>query len=322
MIIQPPSVLLAGGSGTGKTSALATQLLHGLRVFVIVTEPDGVSSLVDAVERLKAPMDKLHWAQCFPHAAGWMELEDMIHKVSTMDQKQLADQRNMGRNSFEPAAKRFLSAFKNFHCDRTGEDFGDVSKWDDSCSLNIDSLTGWCAIGFGCTVGYKPTANPGEWGIAQNVISSMLMKIQSDRQCFFSMTAHTEKEMDEMTGIRKVMVSAIGAKLAPKIPRFFGDVVLTERKLGANGKPLFTWSTIDASMDLKNRSLPVGSNLAADFGPVIAAHKRRIESAMRDIGSLNLSASQHQSAGVQQPPTPKQLPAAPMTPSTAATRSN
>lgn len=274
--LQPPSVLLSGPSGSGKTSALVTQTLHGIRTFVLVTEPDGVASLLDAADRLKAPIDLLHWAVCTPGAAGWMELADMISKISSMDQKQLADQRDMGKSAFRPPAMHFLNMLKNFHCERTDQDWGDFTTWDDSCSLNIDSLTGWCMIAFGCTVGFKPTANPGEWGIAQNFVQSMLVKINSDRDCFFNLTAHVEKEMDELTGVRKLMVSAIGAKLAPKIPPFFSEVVLARRTLIQGNRADFRWSTVDGSMDLKNRALPIGSDLPADFGPIVAAYRRRV----------------------------------------------
>jgi hypothetical protein len=309
MILQPPSVLLVGPAGSGKTSAIATQLLAGLEVFVVVTEPDGVSSLLDSCERLKASVDKLHWRLCAPAAAGWMELEDMILKISTMDQKQLADQRDMGKAAFRPAAQNFLRAFSNFTCDRTGEQFGDFTRWDDTRSLVIDSLTGWSMIGFGCTVGFKPTANPGEWGIAQNFVFNMLTKINADRRCFFTMTAHLEKEMDELQGIRKLMVSTIGAKLAPKIPPFFGEVIKCERVMLQGDKAKFNWSTIDNQMDLKNRALPISNNLPPDFAPVVAAYRRR----------LQLAAGTPQSSP---PATPEALPkvvppSAPMSPSKA-----
>jgi hypothetical protein len=316
MIIQPPSTLLAGDSGSGKTSAIATQLKAGLHVFTIVTEPDGVSSLLDSCERIGVPVDNLHWAQCFPAAAGWMDLEEMINKVSTMDQKQLADQRDMGKASFRAPALRFLNAFKNFHCDRTNQDYGDFTQWGDDCILNVDSFSGWCTIGFGCTVGFKPTANPGEWGIAQNFVYNMLMKINSDRKCFFNMTAHIEKEVDEMSGVKKVMVSAIGAKLAPKIPKFFGDVIKCERLTITDAKGRqsadFIWSTLDPGMTLKNRALPVSARLPADFQQIVDAYQRRLRSATQSGNGAN------------QPPAPTPVstptavvpPAAPMTPQT------
>lgn len=305
MFIQPPAILLAGPSGSGKTSALATQLLYGLEVFIVMTEPGGVESLLDACERLKAPIDKLHWTSCLPAAAGWSDLEDMILKINTMDQKGLADVRDMGKSSFRPAAMNFLNAFKNFTCERTGQSYGDMTKWDDTRSMNIDSLTGWSLIGWGATVGYKPTANPGEWGIAQNFIFNWLVKINTDRRCFFNLTAHIEKENDEMLGVKRITVSTIGAKLAPKIPPFFSEVVRTARVVNAKGEADFTWSTLDATMDLKNRALPISSKLEASFKPVIDVHRRRIALA----------------GGTQSPPpkpalapVPPKMPVEPMSP--------
>lgn len=316
MILQPPSTLLAGPSGSGKTSSIATQLLCGLEVFVIVTEPDGVASLLDSCERLKAPVDQLHWSTCTPGAAGWMDLEDMITKISSMDQKQLADQRDMGKASFRAPAMKFLNAFRNFTCDRTGQNFGDFTTWDDSRALNVDSLTGWSVIGFGCTVGFKPTANPGEWGIAQNFVHNMLMKINSDRRCFFTLTAHVEKEMDELLGVKKLMVSTIGAKLAPKIPPFFSEVVKCSRVMVQGNKAEFRWSTLDDQMDLKNRALPIDSVLPADFGPIISAYRRRVTLAAG--GSARTTPSQN-TAGPSAPPAapPRVMPSAPLTPTKA-----
>ncbi len=315
MILQPPSALLTGPSGAGKTSALATQLLYGLRVFVVVTEPDGVASLLDAAERLKAPIDMLHWAFAPAHGAGWMELEDMYSKVNTLDQKGLADMRDLGKSSFRDAGRKFLMAFKNFHCDRTGQDFGDFTTWGDNCSMNVDSLTGWSQIAWGLTVGYKPTANPGEWGIGQNVIFSHLMKINADRQCFFNLTAHIEKETDEMTGTRRITVSTIGAKLAPKIPPFFGEVIRCARDLDIKTNTAqFTWSTVASDQDLKNRALPIGVKMKADFGPIIDAYRRRVKLAGGSVAPPQPATSAGTTASQTSPAATVVPPAAPMSP--------
>jgi len=247
----------------------------GIETFVLVTEPDGVSSLIDSVERLKAPMDLVHWASAMPASVGWDGLEDMVRKINSNDQKQLADIKDLGKSNFREPALNFLGQLKDFKCERTGQSYGSITSWDDTRALVIDSLTGWSNIAFGATVGYKPTANPGEWGISQNFINNMLLKINCDRQCFFVLTAHIEKELDDMTGVRKIMVSTIGAKLAPKIMPFFGDVVRCRRAVDANGKADFSWSTLDNEMDLKNRALPPNAKLLPDFLPVVEAYKRR-----------------------------------------------
>lgn len=275
MILQPPATLLVGPSGSGKTSAIATQLLAGLEVFVVVTEPGGVESLLDSAERIKAPVDKLHWTMCLPAAAGWSGIEEMIDKINRMDQKGLADEKNMGKANFREAAMAFLNAFRSFKCERTGTQFEDFTKWDDTRSIVVDSLSGWSAMAWGTTVGYKPTANPGEWGIAMNFIEKFLLKINNDRRCFFTLTAHIEKEMDDMTGVKRVTVSTLGSKLAPKIPPFFSEVVRSYREIDTKGSATFRWSTLASDQDLKNRALPISANLQPSFVQIVDAYNRR-----------------------------------------------
>jgi hypothetical protein len=275
--LQPPGALVIGAAGSGKTSSIATQLLAGLKVAVIMTEPDGVSSLLDACDRLKAPVANLHWTTALPTSAGWAGIEDMLTKINTMDQKGLSDVRDMGKAHFRAAAMRFLDCFRSFKCERTGEVLGDFTTWDDKWALNVDSLSGWNEIAWGVTCGHKPTANPGEWGIAQKVISGMLLKINNDRRCYFNLFAHTEKEMDEMSGVKRVMVSTIGAKLAPQVPKFFSEVIKAQRLVDPKspGGVKFTWSTLSNDMDLKNRALPVGVELAPDFRAIVTVHESR-----------------------------------------------
>ena len=74
MNLQPPSALVIGQPGAGKTDALATLILAGLETFVISTEPDGIGSLLDSCARRGVSVDKLHWASCLPATPGWMAL--------------------------------------------------------------------------------------------------------------------------------------------------------------------------------------------------------------------------------------------------------
>ena len=60
-MIGAPSVLIEGSPGSGKTTSIVTLLKAGIETFVIITEANGLDSLLDAVERTDAPIDKLHW---------------------------------------------------------------------------------------------------------------------------------------------------------------------------------------------------------------------------------------------------------------------
>lgn len=273
LILQPPSVLLQGASGAGKTSSLVTALATGLRVFVIGTEPGFVDSLIDRCRELKLSLDKLHWTSVLPATEGWEALDEMVNKIGSLDFEGISKIKGIGKDKTRVPAQRLLMALKDFRCERTGESFGSFTQWDDTCMLAIDSLSGLSTISWYLTVGHKPTGAPGEWNIAMNFIETLLMKINSDRQCYFTLTAHVEKEMDEISGVHRVMTSTLGRKLAPKLPRFFSEVVYAQR----GGTPPFRWSTIDNNADLKNRVLPISPVLAPTFVPVIEGHRKRLE---------------------------------------------
>lgn len=274
VILQPPSVLLQGASGAGKTSSIPTLLQAGLEVFVIGTEPGFVDSLVDRCRVLNVSMDKLHWMSVLPATDGWDALDEMTRVIGTLDFEGVSKLKGVGKDKTRVPAMKFLSALKDFVDERTGQSFGSFTLWDDTCVLVIDSLSGLSIIAWYLTVGNKPTAAPGEWNIAMNYIEALLMKINSDRQCYFVLTAHVEKEMDEILGVNKIMTSTLGRKLAPKIPRFFSEVVYAQR---TTVSPPFRWSTIDANADLKNRVLPVSNVLSPDFRPIVEGHKARLK---------------------------------------------
>lgn len=275
--LQPPSVLLQGASGAGKTSSIVTLLLAGIEVFVIGTEPGFVDSLIDRCRELKAPIDKLHWTTALPATEGWDAMDEMVRVIGGNDFEGVSKLKGVGKDKTRVPAATLLSALKDFRCERDGKSYGSFTNWSDDRALVIDSLSGLSTIAWYLTVGYKPTGAPGEWNIAMNFIEGLLMKINSDRKCYFILTAHIEKEMDEITGVQRVMTSTLGRKLAPKIPRFFGEVVYAVRTIGANNQPTFTWSTVDRNADLKNRVLPVSSALAPDFKQVVEGHKQRVK---------------------------------------------
>jgi hypothetical protein len=271
MSLQAPHCILIGPSGSGKTTSLATFAKAGIEVFVIVTEPTGVDSLLDAWEREKLDLNLLHYSVIAPASPGWTALKDLAMRSNLMSYKDISELKSgIGKEKMVqfPALIRNL---ENFHDDRTGKDFGDVTNWDDIRVLAIDSLTGLSMIAMQNTVGFKPSPHQGEWGIAMNNVEMTLLQISSSCKCYFVLTSHIEKEPDEITGIAKLTVSTLGRKLAPKIPRFFSEVIRARKD--PSGK--YLWSTVDSEADLKNRALPSSNNILADFGPIVAAHRRR-----------------------------------------------
>lgn len=273
MSLQPPSILLMGRSGSGKTYALSTLIEAGLEVFVISTEPHGLETLLDVVAAKKLPLSKLHWHYCGPARPGYESLVKQANLISQVDQKFLADQKPGDRSN--SGFVKMLNNFVDFRDEKDGKSYGDVTKFGPERALVVDSLSGVSSMAMDVTIGDKVTANPGEWGIAMRALDKFILTSTSDLKCFFIMTAHIEKEEDLLTGASRVMASTLGKKLAPQIPKFFSEVVLAESDTKGDDRS-FYWSTNAPNHDLKARSLPVAAKLQPSFGPIVAAYKARV----------------------------------------------
>lgn len=312
--MQPPAVLLEGTPGAGKTYALPTFALADVETFVICTEPGGAESLIDSCEDKGIPLSRIHWSTCLPAAQGWKAIEDAIRTIGSSSFEDIQKIKSgVGKTETRAAAMKFLDLIRDFQCERTGQSYGDVASWDHTRALCVDSLSGLSLISMELTTGYKPSAHQGEWGVAMNFLEKLILKLTSDRRCFFALTAHVEKEIDELSGVSRVMPSTLGKKLSPKLPRFFSEVVYAKRSL-VQGKPHFSWSTIDPAADLKNRSLPISTDLKPDFGQVVNAYRKRLvlagaQSAPPPVKPEPSPAPLRPSAAPMRPvPTPNQPP--------------
>lgn len=279
--MQPPAVLLLGDVGAGKTDVLTTYIEAGKELFVLSTEPGGVESLIDAVRRRKLDMNKLHYATVLPTPAGMDAMMEMVRVIGSQSYEDIAGiKRGIGKEHTRAPAMKILETIGNFRCERTGQAFGDVTTWGPDRAFAFDSLSGLSIMGMMLTVGYKPSIHQGEWGVAMNFVEQLLLKITSDRNCHFALTSHLEKELNEVSGQMTIGASTLGRKLAPKIPRFFSEVVLAKRKLAPDGKSAtFAWSNVEQNTALKNRALTIGSDLTPSFLPVVTAYDLRVKQA-------------------------------------------
>src|SRR5688572_3558952 len=115
--MQPPAVLLEGPVGTGKTDSLLTYIEAGLELFVLITEPTGLDSLLIGLERRKLPIEKLHYRTLTPAPKGFADLLDSARKVSSMSQEGLAKLGPQGDRS-SPKFIDMLNIMSNFKCER------------------------------------------------------------------------------------------------------------------------------------------------------------------------------------------------------------
>jgi hypothetical protein len=113
-------------------------------------------------------------------------------------------------------------------------------------------------------VGGKPVKSQSDWGIAMDQVEKLVRQLTDGCKCHVVMTAHVEREVDQVLGGVKLTVATLGVKLAPKIPPMFSDVILTSRE-----GDKFYWSTANSMADLKARNLPLKDHIPPDFKPII-----------------------------------------------------
>lgn len=252
-----------GPSGSGKTFSLRTLADAGLEVFVIATEP-GVPNVLGDL-----PASKMHWHYIPPMPLSFDTLIDQVTKINTMSFEFLT--KMVGSRAEFRQILDLMNLFKNFKCQRTGQEFGDITKWGPDRALALDSLTGLTMMMVNATIGTKPMMNQPEYGLVQTAIERTLNSLCMTLNCWFILNAHTEREFDETTGATTLMASTAGKKLAPKLPRFFDECVFTRRD-GTN----FFWSTATSGADTKARLLPLGDKLVPSFKPLIDSWESKV----------------------------------------------
>lgn len=272
--VKPPTCLLMGPPSTGKSDSLTTWLDTGLDVFLLITEPNGLDTVLEACHRRKVSTEKLHWHYVTPAPVGLDALELMAKRVADMSYEDLSRiKTGIGKESTRQFID-LLHVLANFIDEKDGQSYGSVFNFEDDKVLCVDSLSGINQMAMDLTIGFKPTASEGEWGVAMNVELKLIQKLCGDLRCFFVLTAHVEKEPNEISGANAITSAALGKKNAGKIARSFSEIILTKRL--KDGKT-FKWSTWETTsiVDLKNRALPISDAIEPNFKLVYDAHVRR-----------------------------------------------
>lgn len=251
------NVLLMGPTGSGKTFSLRSLPARGVETFILFTEPG-----MEVVEDIPCEAG-LHYHYVSPASVDWDTMAKSAKTINTLSFEALAKLPAIEKSKYGQFIE-VINTLGNFTCQRCGKPFGDVSTWGPERAIVIDSLSGLNIMAMDLVVGSKPARSMSDWGIAQQNLERLINKLCTDTKCWFVLTAHIERETDEVTGRSNLTVSTLGRKLAPVIPRYFSDVILT----GRDGTK-FSWSTAALNVDLKARNLPIADGLEPGFERLI-----------------------------------------------------
>jgi hypothetical protein len=252
------NLLLEGPPGSGKTYSLRSIVEAGRPLFVIATEP-GIENVLGDL-----PAELCHWHYIAPAVPDWDVMRRAALAINTQTMKMLVE--STGNRSNYQQFIEFVNTCADFTCDRTGEAFGPIDALPPEAVVAVDSLSGISIMSMDLVAGSKPAKSQADWGIAMDNLERMITKLTCDLRCSFVLTAHIEREQDEITGTTKVTVSTLGKKLAPKIPRFFDDVIQCIHE----GKSYY-WSNEESGAMLKQRLLPTGDKLHPTFHQLFRA---------------------------------------------------
>ncbi len=264
-----PKVLLIGPSGTGKTFSIGTLVDWAAaqtpprNVHVLFTE-NGLETLLGYWRDRNLPVpNNLSWHMAMTRPLDLKSLiamSDLSGKASYQALTSWTDS-NRGKNN---AYMKLLETLENFPDDRTGKKLGNIFALSKTDIFVLDSLTELSNACMKMIIGSKPTASQPEYGVAQNNLINLLRLLTQALPATFVMTAHVDRQTDEITGTVKLMVKSIGKALAADIPILFSDVILTTREATK-----FYWDTAAANADTKTRSLPIQGKIEPNFGQIM-----------------------------------------------------
>jgi hypothetical protein len=274
--LMGPKVVLMGLGGTGKTYALGTladwATKNNFELVILFTENGLETFLGYFRDKGQEPPANIFWHQQTTKPItlkNLMVAADSVGKLSYEAITKMVDSNRSGENN---AFWKILGSCSDFKDDRTGKSLGAVDSWkiDDRRIFAMDSLTETANATMKMVIGNKPTASQPDYGVAQNSLMNFLRLLTQGVDCPFVMTAHVDRETDQVTQSTKIMIKAIGKALATEIPTLFSDVIYTTREADK-----FYWDTAAYGVDTKTRSLGYRSKIEPNFALIFDVWAKR-----------------------------------------------
>lgn len=276
-----PKILIQGDSGGGKTYALGTMAdwasrqTPPLNVRVLFTE-NGLETFksywndppldpqsAKPIRPARPIPSNIAWHTASPGAQTLASLKDAAQKVGLLSYKSLTEMQDPSRGVNNPAFK-MLAALENFPDDRTGKMLGNIGGWGNDTIFMVDSLSELAEGYKRMATGNKPVMSQPEYQVAQNNLINFLRFLTQGPKFTLVMTAHLQKQVNELTGGTTLMTSAIGKAIADDIPKLFSEVLYSYREgLG------WYWDTSAPNVVTKTRYLPIRAKIDPNLGYIM-----------------------------------------------------
>jgi hypothetical protein len=273
-----PKILLEGDSGSGKTYAIGTLVdwaeRNNRQVRVLFTE-NGLETLLGywrdppkspdgkPIRPVREVPKNLAWHLVRTPALGLAALTDAAQKAGLMSYEALTKMTDPSRGANNPYEK-ILRVLADFPDDRTGAKLGNIGTWKSDTILVIDSLSELANACMKMVLGNKPTAAPPDYGVAQNNLMNLLRYLTQGFEPTVVLTAHVQRQVNEVTGGIQLMVKAIGKAMGDDIPQLFSEVLYAKRE-GLE----WVWDTAGVGVTTKTRYLPITSKIKPDLGTIM-----------------------------------------------------
>lgn len=279
-----PSVILEGEVGSGKTHALRSLLMDKDGLFVgpsvsgidyvfMINHEGGFEDVLGDI-----PASKLGWSYLPVSEGSFAGLQTMIRTINTQHPDVIQKMGGINKHLY-PEFDKLLGLCNNLVDQRTGKTIGPVFNMPQNWCLWYESISALSEIAKNNAIGDKPFMELRDYQMVQNPVRKFLNHLVFSTKCLFVATAHLEPETNEVTNMQQLTVSTVGRKLGPLLPRFFSDVVVTERidEIGTNQQytSKFLWHTVKPGIRTKTRNLPWAANLPPTFVPLMQRFRER-----------------------------------------------
>ena len=120
MSLAPPSTLLIGAGGTGKTTSVVTLLQEGLHVRMIATETSAPNRVLKSAASVRSATRSSIGASFSPSPPKWDTLIQSAEAVNVMSIKDIADMKGGIAKQDGKQWITMLNNLANFKSDRNG----------------------------------------------------------------------------------------------------------------------------------------------------------------------------------------------------------